>query len=289
MIDKEFAPAKVNLFLDVICKRKDNYHDLGTLFQTIDAGDTVNAEFMRDGCITLSYNKPQSYPVESDLVYKAALLLKKETNCNFGANIYLEKIMPLGAGLGGGSADAAATLRLLNRLWKLNLSLEQLQNMSVSLGADVPFLVRGGTAFAEGIGEKLTFLPTLKLPKNMQLLVATPLDSVPTKDAYAGVIKSGAKRWNDYKEGFLKNSENAIDFVLKNMFNDFESSVFAKHKLVESLKSEFMRVGSIATLMSGSGASVFGVFETAKKAENALQKLKNVCRYQKIATFFEKF
>ena len=108
---KEFAPAKINLFLDVIRKREDGYHDLGTVFQTIDAGDTVSAEARMDGKIALSYNKPQDYPVESDLVYKAALALRSHSgNENLGAEIFLDKVMPLGAGLGGGSADAAATL-----------------------------------------------------------------------------------------------------------------------------------------------------------------------------------
>ena len=97
---KEYAPAKINLFLDVIRKREDGYHDLGTLFQTIDAGDTVSAEPRLDGRITLCYNEPQSYPLESDLVYKAAKLLQQESGTTLGADIYLKKIMPLGAGLG---------------------------------------------------------------------------------------------------------------------------------------------------------------------------------------------
>ena len=97
---KEYAPAKINLFLDVIRKREDGYHDLGTLFQTIDAGDTISAEPRQDGRITLCYNEPQNYPLESDLVYKAAKLLQQESGTTLGADIYLKKIMPLGAGLG---------------------------------------------------------------------------------------------------------------------------------------------------------------------------------------------
>ena len=155
---KEYAPAKINLFLDVIRKREDGYHDLGTVFQTIDAGDTVEATLREDGDICLTYNEPQNYPLESDLVFKAAKALKEYANCSLGADIHLTKVMPLGAGLGGGSADAAATLRLLNRLWNLNFPFETLESIGARLGADVPFLVRGGTAFAEGIGERLTFV-----------------------------------------------------------------------------------------------------------------------------------
>ena len=197
---KEFAPAKINLFLDVIRKREDGYHDLGTLFQTVDVGDTLEFASRGDGKITLSYNKPQEYPVESDLVYKAALALRAHAgNVELGADIYLEKVMPLGAGLGGGSADAAAALRALNRLWNLRLPPAELERIGAKLGADVPFLVRGGSAFAEGIGERLTFIDPLDLPAGETLLIATPHDAVPTKDAYAGVPKSGPDRWEAYK------------------------------------------------------------------------------------------
>ncbi len=287
---KEYAPAKINLFLDVICKREDGYHDLGTLFQTIDAGDTVSAEPRQDGRITLCYNEPQNYPLESDLVYKAAKLLQQESGTTLGADIYLNKVMPLGAGLGGGSADAAATLRLLNQLWKLKFKAERLEEIGARLGADVPFLVRGGTAMAEGIGEKLTFIKPLQLSDEQYLLVATPLDSVPTKDAYAGVPKSGPDRWETYKSKCMRTGKAAsIDFALANTFNAFEESVFPKHPLVEEMKNEFKRLGATSVLMSGSGASVFGVFATRKQAKEAAEELKPISRYQVVTRFFEGF
>ena len=287
---KEYAPAKINLFLDVIRKREDGYHDLGTLFQTIDAGDTVSAEIREDGRITLCYNEPQNYPLESDLVYKAAKLLQQESGTTHGADIYLKKIMPLGAGLGGGSADAAATLRLLNQLWKLKFKFEKLEEIGAKLGADVPFLVRGGTAMAEGIGEKLTFIKPLQLSDEQYLLVATPLDSVPTKDAYAGVPKSGPDRWETYKAKCMRTGKSAsIDFALANSFNAFEESVFPKHPLVEEMKNEFKRLGATSVLMSGSGASVFGVFATREQAKVAAEELKPISRYQVVTRFFEGF
>ena len=286
---KEYAPAKINLFLDVIRKRDDGYHDLGTLFQTIDAGDTVSAEIREDGRITLCYNEPQNYPLESDLVYKAAKLLQQESGTTHGADIYLKKIMPLGAGLGGGSADAAATLRLLNQLWKLKFKPEKLEEIGARLGADVPFLVRGGSAFAEGIGEKLTFVKPLQLSGEQHLLVATPLDSVPTKDAYAGVPKSGPDRWEAFKAKCKSSGKSAIDYALANGFNGFEESVFPKHPLVEEMKNEFKRLGATAVLMSGSGASVFGVFETREQAKAAAEELKPISRYQVVTRFFEGF
>lgn len=289
---KEYAPSKINLFLDVIRKREDGYHDLGTVFQTIDAGDTLSAELRNDGEIVLTYNNPQEYPVQSDLVYKAAVALKayaveQASTCvassaqNLGADLYLEKVMPLGAGLGGGSADAAAALRLLNRLWNLNYPAEVLEGIGAKLGADVPFLVRGGSAFAEGIGEKLTFMDPLQLADGEFLLVCTPLDSVPTKDAYAGVPKSGPDRWEAYKSGWQPQS-----FWQSNLFNAFEVSVFPKHPLVEQMKAEFLRLGAKCALMSGSGASVFGVFASKSQAEAAAEAMKPISRYQKVTRFW---
>lgn len=291
----EFAPAKINLFLDVIRKREDGYHDLGTLFQTIDVGDTVSATLRDDDKITLEYSTPQEYPKETDLVFRAAVLMQEAYRVLQGVDLYLEKVMPLGAGLGGGSADAAATLRLLNRLWKLNLPYEALEELGTSLGADVPFLVRGGSAFAEGIGEKLTPIEPLQLKDGQHLLVATPLDAVPTKDAYAGVPKSGPDRWEAFKSGFraaagsAPANGSAIDFALENVFNSFEISVFPKHPLVEQLKQEMTRLGASSVLMSGSGASVFGVFGSRSQAESALESLKPLSRYLAVTRFFQGF
>ena len=300
---KEYAPAKINLFLDVIRKREDGYHDLGTVFQTVDAGDTVEATLREDGEIHLTYNEPQNYPLESDLVFKAAKALKEYANCTLGADIHLTKVMPLGAGLGGGSADAAATLRLLNRLWNLDLQIETLEAIGARLGADVPFLVRGGTAFAEGIGERLTFVEPLELPEGAALLIATPLDAVPTKDAYAGVPKSGPDRWEQYKAAWESKmnpplcgdpiaespSETFKQIVNPEMcFNAFEISVFPTHPLVAEMKQKFIELGAKVALMSGSGASVFGIFETKELAEKAAIALKPISRYQTVTKFWHR-
>lgn len=290
MTMKEYAPAKINLFLDVIRKREDGYHDLGTVFQTIDAGDTVEATLRDDGEIHLTYNEPQNYPLESDLVFKAAKALKEYANCALGADVHLTKVMPLGAGLGGGSADAAATLRLLNRLWNLNLPFETLESIGARLGADVPFLVRGGTAFAEGIGERLTFVEPLDLPEGAALLIATPLDAVPTKDAYAGVPKSGPDRWEQYKAAWSAQSSSTIPQYLNpaSYFNAFEISVFPTHPLVAEMKQKFIELGADVALMSGSGASVFGIFKTKELAEKAAAALKSISRYQTVTKFWHR-
>ena len=286
----EYAPAKINLFLDVIRKREDGYHDLGTVFQTVDAGDTVEAELREDGEIHLTYNEPQNYPLESDLVFKAAKALREFAKTPLGADIHLTKVMPLGAGLGGGSADAAATLRLLNKLWNLDLPFETLESIGARLGADVPFLVRGGTAFAEGIGERLTFVEPLELPEGAALLIATPLDSVPTKDAYAGVPKSGPDRWEQYKTAWAASSKSAVPQFLDpaSYFNAFETSVFPTHPLVAEMKQKFVELGADVALMSGSGASVFGIFRTRELAEQAAAAMKPISRYQTVTKFWHR-
>lgn len=278
-MEKEFAPAKVNLFLDVLNKRADGYHDLGTVFQTLDMGDFLSAEKNSSGEITLSYNVSQDYPVEKDLIFRAAKLLQETTNTSCGAKLYLEKLMPLGAGLGGGSADAAAALRLLNRIWENNLSCEELEKLGAKLGADVPFLVQGGTAFAEGIGEILT--PTsVEFPK--AVLVATPHCAVPTKDAYAGVVPSGENRWNAFKSNW--NGTLSFEF-----YNKFEESVFPKYPIIQDLKNKLEKSGAFKTLMSGSGASVFALFDSKTLAETALEKLGTTVRFKTITAFKERF
>lgn len=289
---KEFAPAKINLFLDVIRKREDGYHDLGTVFQTVDVGDTLEFSARDDGEIHLEYSNPQEYPVESDLVYKAAVALRSHVgNNDLGADIFLDKIMPLGAGLGGGSADAAAALRALNRLWELRLPPAELERIGAKLGADVPFLVRGGTAFAEGIGDRLSFISPLDLPAGEVLLIATPHDSVPTKDAYAGVPKSGPDRWEGYKLAWETASDAERSFggpLLDSgaFFNAFEISVFPKHPLVAAMKDKFLDLGARVALMSGSGASVFGIFVDRQQAEAAAETLKAYSRYIALTKFW---
>ncbi len=279
---KEFAPAKINLFLDILSRRPDGYHNLGTLFQTVDVGDELSAEESGDSRITVRYNVPQSYPLEEDLVYRAAILLQKTFGVERGVHFYLEKRMPLGAGLGGGSADAAAALRILNRLWKLNLSSGELERIGAKLGADVPFLVCGGSALAEGIGDVLTRLKPLELPENAALVVATPKCAVPTKAAYAGCVPSGNSRWEAYRKADFRNFR-------EHAFNKFEESVLPQFPPISRMKSLLESAGAEFALMSGSGASVFGVFESKPQAENAARLVDSESRFVAVTQFFPGF
>jgi 4-diphosphocytidyl-2-C-methyl-D-erythritol kinase len=279
----EFAPAKVNLFLSVIKKREDGYHCIGTMFHTLSCGDVLFGEFNKRGEISVFYNKPQEYPPEKDLIYRAAVKLKEEYKISSGVNFYLEKNLPLGAGLGGGSSDAAAALRLLNRLWGLNINSAELERMGAGLGADVAFFVRGGAALAEGIGDILT--PQNPIDgNNCAVLVATPECAVSTVEAYRNTIPAGEKRWQSFADGvkscaFTGPLDNSWDF-----FNHFEDSVFEKYPLIASLKRKLNACGG-KSMLSGSGASIFSLFSSLENAVKAYDSVKNECRYLQITRF----
>jgi 4-diphosphocytidyl-2-C-methyl-D-erythritol kinase len=279
----EFAPAKVNLFLSVIKKREDSYHDIGTMFHTISCGDIIFGELNKHGEISISYNNPQEYPPEKDLVCKAAIKLKERFGVSSGVNFYLEKNLPLGAGLGGGSSDAAAALRLLNKLWELNVDFAELEQIGAGLGADVAFFVRGGAALAEGIGDILT--PQNPIDGNSCIvLVATPNCMVPTADAYQNIAPAGHERWQKFATGIKKHIfsnplENSWD-----LFNHFEDSVLEKYPLISSLKQKLNACDG-KSLLSGSGASVFSLFSSLEKAVKAYDLVKEECRFLQMARF----
>lgn len=279
MLLTEFAPAKVNLFLSVIKKREDGYHNIGTMFHTISCGDVLFGELNKRGEIAISYSSPQEYPPEKDLICRAALKLKEKFKVSAGVNFYLEKKLPLGAGLGGGSSDAAAALRLLNKLWGLNASATELELVGVGLGADIPFLVQGGAALAEGIGEILT--PQNPIPgDSCIILAATPKCAVATADAYQSIVPAGQERWQNFKNSVLTNPlDPAWDF-----FNHFEESVLEKYPLIASLKQKLNASGG-KSMLSGSGASVFSLFSSLETAAKAYDAVKGVCRFLKITKF----
>jgi len=274
----EFAPAKINLFLSIIRKREDGYHDIGTMFHALSFGDTLVGEQNSSGEISLSYSSPQEYPVEEDLVYKAALKLKEKYRVSKGVNFYLEKNLPLGAGLGGGSSDAAAALRLLNNLWGLNATPEALEQIGSGLGADVAFFVKGGAATAEGIGEKLT---QRRAGSACMVLVATPHCAVPTAVAYSGVAAQGSERWGRFVENLNENELNPLEGSF-DLYNQFEETVLPAYPLIASLKRKLNAAGG-KSLLSGSGASVFSLFSSLSDAARAYNLVKADCRFLRLS------
>lgn len=249
------APAKLNLLLKITGRRSDGYHLLQTVFQFLDYGDTIDFELTRDGRVTRA-NAIQGLAEQDDLVVRAARLLQQVAGCSKGARILVEKRLPMGAGLGGGSSDAATTLVALNRLWSLHLSTAELMEMSAGLGADVPVFVSGKASWAEGIGEQLS---EVTLAENYYLVVTPP------------VHVSTAEIFND--ENLTRNAAPITirDFLAGCRDNDCLPVVERRYPVViEAL--EWLGLDAPA-YMTGTGASVFAAFETRQQAEDKLAKL----------------
>ncbi len=251
------APAKLNLFLHITGRRADGYHFLQTVFQLLDYGDTLHFKVRADALITRAAPVP-GVSEASDLTLRAARALQAHARCPLGVEIGLEKQIPIGAGLGGGSSDAASVLLALNRLWELNLSRAQLQELAVSLGADVPFFVFGYNAFAQGIGEQLQ---ALELPQR-HFLVVTPAVQVPTSEIFSTreltrdtkVIKIAdflAQQGGELGPGGFGR-------------NDMQAVVAGKYAEVAQVLDWFKAVAPAR--MTGSGASVFAVFLSKDEA-----------------------
>lgn len=248
------APAKLNLMLHILGRRADGYHNLQSVFQFLDHGDLLHIRSRDDGLIQLQTPQPDIDP-EQDLIIKAARLLARETDAHQGADIWLEKRIPLGGGLGGGSSNAATTLVALNRLWRLSLDQAALMQLGVRLGADVPIFIFGRTAWAEGIGERLT---ALELPCPWYL-VLTPDCHVSTGAVFAAPELTRHAMPSTIA-AFLKGARD----------NSCEPLVRHQYPKVD----EAMRWLGAYTRphLTGTGASVFGLFEEEAAARAVLAK-----------------
>jgi len=273
------APAKINLFLKVFGLRSDGYHEIESLIQKITLYDELSFSLSNDIVLTTD----SEIPVEENLVYRAALLLKDIFRVDAGAEINLKKNIPLGAGLGGGSSDAAAALLGLRELWSINCSREDLCGIAGQLGSDVPFFLYGALSFAHGRGEKV--LPK-SINKSFTVMLVKPNIFVSTAWAY--------KNFNGYRAAFdgrmerlngeltkkaekVNNIEHFIRFFEKEEFkslsdavlNDLESVTAQEFPVIDEIKDKLRKEGAVFALMSGSGPTVFGVFETRDRAEKA--------------------
>ncbi|MBF0559950.1 MAG: 4-(cytidine 5'-diphospho)-2-C-methyl-D-erythritol kinase [Nitrospirae bacterium] len=256
------APAKINWSLFVLDKRQDGYHNILSLMQCIGLYDVI--EFELSDTITLYSSL--DLPNEQNLVFKAASLLKNYSGLNIGARIRLVKEIPSGAGLGGGSSDAAYTLMALNELWNMRLGKDQLKALGASLGSDVPFFFEGPLALAEGRGEQLSSLPAAVA---CVLLLVKVDCSVPTSWAY-GALDSA--RPAQIRPSNVTAKKESIELIYRalasgdisglaaNMHNDFEDAVLQRYPVIGSVKERILKSGAVAALMSGSGSSVFGLF-----------------------------
>jgi 4-diphosphocytidyl-2-C-methyl-D-erythritol kinase len=265
------CPAKINLFLEVRGKRADGYHELGTLFQALDFGDTLSAEpwdSIEILCDTEIPGRPQD-----NLVYKAAMLLRERypdrVKPKHGIRFSLQKRVPTGAGLGGGSSDAAAALRLTNTLWNLGLSNLELRTLAPELGADVAFFLFQPTAFAEGRGEILSPAPE---PYPFHIILVTPSCHVDTAWAYRQLqdlpFKTRTSRWNDFKSRYAKEGRDASFYTA--LHNDFEDPIVSHFPEIHQIREVLASFQPEKTLLTGSGASLFALFKEEAKAQECL-------------------
>lgn len=266
------AYAKINLGLDVIRKREDGYHEVKMVMQTIDIYDTLFIERCKEEGIHLRTDSFYIPCDEENLVYKAAALMKREYGLSGGIAIDLKKVIPAAAGMAGGSADAAATLLAVNEIFDLGLTRKQLMKEGVKLGADVPYCLLQGTALAEGIGEILS--PLAPMPKAYIIVVKPPLD-VATADVYQALDLEAIQRHPDIDALADSLQSGDIRRFLPHMGNVLEEVTQRLHPTIGGIKERLTELGALIAMMSGSGPTVFGIFdeeEKAKKAEEILRK-----------------
>ena len=261
--------AKINLGLYVLGKRSDGYHDIWTIFQELDFHDTLFFQKSSEP-LQITTTNPSLSVGKDNLVYRAVQLLQSRTGCSQHVRIHLEKQIPLGSGLGGGSSNAAATLRGVNQLFDLNLSLDDLALLGAELGSDVPFFVYGGTAVATGRGENIQ--PRPSFPPFWVALIY-PGFGVSSGWAYKNL---NLKLTNS--EGIIRVLPQLHNIVITGeqctpLLNMLEEPVIKKYPIIRSIKTRLMRYGADWALMSGSGSTVFGIFRDKMTAEYALQTM----------------
>lgn len=249
------APAKLNLMLHILGRRADGYHELQTLFQFLDFGDELGFALRPDGEIHL-HTPIDGVPHDSNLIVRAARLLQQHANCTLGADIWLDKRLPMGGGIGGGSSDAATTLLGLNHLWQLNYSEDQLASLGLSLGADVPVFVRGHAAFAEGVGEKLQPV-TLSEP---WFLVAIPQVLVSTAEIFSDPELTRDTPPIKVRSLLEGGGRNDCQPVVTKRYSEVRNALILLNKFVP-------------TRLTGTGACVFGSFPNQDDADKVACQL----------------
>ena len=265
------AFAKINLGLDVLGKREDGYHEVRMIMQTIRMYDQLDMRKSVEPGIHLTTNKKYIPVDENNLVWRAAKLMMDTCGIMEGVSIHLHKVIPVAAGMAGGSSDAAATLVGMNRLFHCGLSKEKLMELGVQIGADVPYCVLRGTALAEGIGEKLTVLPPMP---DCWILIGKPGISVSTKYVYTTLDLNTDTVHPDI-DGMKKALEDGNLYgITERMGNVLQDVTIPAYPEVERIKEQMKALGVVNAMMSGSGPTVFGIFDNEEKAQEACQKLR---------------
>ncbi|TCN17676.1 4-(cytidine 5'-diphospho)-2-C-methyl-D-erythritol kinase [Mesobacillus foraminis] len=267
------APAKINLSLDVLHKRPDGYHEVEMVMTTIDLADRVELGLLDRDTIRINSHNRFVPDDQRNLAYQAASLLKERFNVKKGVSITIEKTIPVAAGLAGGSSDAAATLRGLNKLWGLGLTMDELAQLGSEIGSDVSFCVYGGTALATGRGEVIQELPA---PPTCWIVLAKPFIGVSTAEVYRRLKPEGVHH-PDTKGMIKAIEENDFKMVCSNVGNVLEEVTLELHPEVAQIKDQMKRFGADAVLMSGSGPTVFSLVEHDSRMHRIYNGLRGFC------------
>jgi 4-diphosphocytidyl-2-C-methyl-D-erythritol kinase len=261
------SPAKVNLRLEILKRREDGYHELRTLLQKISLHDTLHFSLKKEKGVSINTDHPKLPIGKDNLVYKAAQSMLKVSDYKGGVCIEIEKRIPLGAGLGGGSSNAATTLKAMNQLLKSNLSKKELMEMGLEIGADVPFFFLEGAAIGLGIGEQLK---KKELPILWYVLIYPDFE-VSTRWAYQNFVLTNQRiHFNLHK--FLDTPEGISRILL----NHLEEVVSEKYPQISIMKKILLSAGALGSLMTGSGPTVFGLFPEGKSAAGAYEKIRKL-------------
>ncbi len=266
--------AKVNLYLRIGKKLKSGYHNIQSLMQLVQIHDNLTFEKLPSDEVKVASNN-RDLSDENNLAHKAALMLKAQYKVKKGIRIYVEKNIPISAGLGGGSSNAAHTLVVLNKLWGLKIPQNKLIDMAAKIGSDVPFFIHGKTAVVEGFGEKI--MPLTK-SNSLNVVLVNPGIKVSTTDAYKWFDKNKTKIECKAKLKDLTQAIERKDFkaISRNLHNDFESIIEKKHPIIREIKTNFRRFDALNSVLVGSGPTVLGLFESIYTAREAYFKLKDL-------------
>lgn len=264
------AFAKINLGLDVVRKLENGYHEVKMVMQTVGIYDELTLTRTQEG-ITVTTDHKELPTDDNNLIYKAAKIMMEEYHIPSGIHIHLKKNIPVAAGMAGGSTDAAATFKGINRMFDLDCTLEELMRLGVRVGADVPYCVLGGTALAEGIGEKLT---SLNPAPDCYVLVVKPDISVSTKEVYEHLDAEGITQHPDIDGMVEAIWEESLQGILDRMGNVLENVTVEKYPVIDLLKRRLRELGALNSLMSGSGPTVFGIFINERIAREAFEQMK---------------
>lgn len=271
----EKAAAKINLTLDVLRKREDGYHEVEMIMTMVDLADRIEMQELPRDTIIISSQAGYIPLDEKNLAFQAAKLIKDRYEVKQGVYIHLDKKIPVAAGLAGGSSDAAATLRGLNRLWKLGISDEELRVLGAELGSDVPFCVSGGTAVARGRGEKLEYVDS---PPGCWVVLAKPPINVSTADVYGKLRADRINRHPDTNAVLRALRQKDFHAMCAGLGNVLEEVTLSLYPEVRQLKNCMERLGADGVLMSGSGPTVFGLCAKESKAIRVYNGLRGFCK-----------